>query len=441
MTTTAERPYVLFACVPAVGHVRPLLAQARSLARRGFRVALASFDEVAPVLASEAPDIPFLSAGRLESGESERDAVAAAATAEPDFLKGLLRSYAGFSQETWGPLFDLLLREMARARPDVLVADFATPAALDAADAMGVPALVNNPDLLAMLPPGLLPAAPHVPLPFSGQSIDTVSGTRRVLTRAAHPLFVAASRLAERAAFGRTLNAQRKTRGLAATSHEAQLRGRTIMVNCAFGLEYVRPLAPGIEMVGPMLDADEPALPPAWLAWLAEGPSVVYASLGTIALPSPERLAVLVEGLAAPGTRVLLAVRRATQARLPARLPPQLRVVEWVPSQRRVLAHPNVRAFVSHCGINSVHESVAGDTPIVGIPMVADQLDMAVRVADAGVGLKLDKGSFSARELRAAIEDVLRDGRYRAPLAGLRESFEAAGGVARAVSLIAAAAT
>jgi UDP:flavonoid glycosyltransferase YjiC (YdhE family) len=162
--------------------------------------------------------------------------------------------------------------------------------------------------------------------------------------------------------------------------------------------------------------------------------------LGTIALPSAERLAALVEGLCVPGTRALLAVRRATEARLPASLPAQLRVVEWVPSQRRILEHPNVRAFVSHCGINSVHESIAGDTPIVGIPMVADQLDMAVRVADAGIGLKLDKGSFSARELRAAIVEVLRDGRYRTPLAGLRASFQAAGGVERATALIAAAA-
>src|SRR5690349_17472772 len=106
MTTTERKPYVLFACVPAVGHVRPMLAQARALARRGFRVGVASFDELASVLASEAADVPFLSAGKLQSSEAERDAVAAAATAEPDFLKGLVRSYAGFSQETWGPLYD-----------------------------------------------------------------------------------------------------------------------------------------------------------------------------------------------------------------------------------------------------------------------------------------------------------------------------------------------
>lgn len=439
MTSASHKPYVLFACIPALGHARPMIVQARALVRRGFRVCLASFDELGALLAVEAPDIPFLSAGTLRSSERERDEIAAEATAEPNFLKGLVRSFAGFSEETWAPLYDLLRREIARDRPQVLVADFATPAGLDAADASGVRVLVNNPDLLCMLPPGLLPPAPHVPLPFSGQSLYAITPLRRVLTRAAHPIFVSASRLADSATFGRSLNAQRKTRELAPISHEAQLRGRTIMVNCAFGLEYERALAPGIELVGPMLE-DEPPLPPDWSTWLSAGPPVVYASLGTIALPSPERLAALVDGLAVAGTRALLAVRPSTQQRLPAKLPEQVRVVTWVPSQRLVLAHPNVRVFVSHCGINSVHESVAGDTPIVGIPMVADQLDMATRVVDAGIGLKLDKQSFCATELRHAIDDVQGDPRYRRPLSALRDSFRAAGGVERAAALIAGAA-
>ncbi|MEL6332525.1 MAG: hypothetical protein AAFN42_12670 [Cyanobacteria bacterium J06554_1] len=39
-------------------------------------------------------------------------------------------------------------------------------------------------------------------------------------------------------------------------------------------------------------------------------------------------------------------------------------------------------ASVSHCGINSLHESMLS---IVGIPMLADQLDMTIRGKDAGV--------------------------------------------------------
>jgi len=79
-----------------------------------------------------------------------------------------------------------------------------------------------------------------------------------------------------------------------------------------------------------------------------------------------------------------------------------MRILDWVSSPRAVLAHPNVRAFVSHCGINSVHESLAAGTPIVGIPMLADQRDMAARVADAGVGVWMDKSRFRGSELALA---------------------------------------
>ena len=88
---------------------------------------------------------------------------------------------------------------------------------------------------------------------------------------------------------------------------------------------------------------------------------------------------------------------------LPAPLRPGVRVLEWGPPPLAVLGHPNVAVFVSHCGINSVHESVRAGTPIVGLPMFADQRDMAARVADAGIGLWLDKRRFTADQLRTAV--------------------------------------
>jgi zeaxanthin glucosyltransferase len=103
-----------------------------------------------------------------------------------------------------------------------------------------------------------------------------------------------------------------------------------------------------------------------------------------------------------------------------------------------VLSHPNVRVFVSHCGINSVYESIASGTPVVGIPMLSDQRDMAVRVADAGVGRWMDKSRFTAAELASAIQRVSGDEAYRRRIAPLQDAFARAGGVERAADLIAA---
>jgi UDP:flavonoid glycosyltransferase YjiC (YdhE family) len=106
-----------------------------------------------------------------------------------------------------------------------------------------------------------------------------------------------------------------------------------------------------------------------------------------------------------------------------------------------VLAHPKVAVFVSHCGINSVYESVRGGTPIVGVPMFADQRDMAVRVADAGIGLWLDKRRFTAEQLRAAVTRVLTDDSFRKALPRVQQALADAGGVRRAAELIERAAS
>jgi UDP:flavonoid glycosyltransferase YjiC (YdhE family) len=108
----------------------------------------------------------------------------------------------------------------------------------------------------------------------------------------------------------------------------------------------------------------------------------------------------------------------------------------WGPPPAAVLAHGNVKAFVSHCGINSVYESMVAGTPIVGIPMLSDQRDMAARVADAGVGLWVDKTRFTAAQLRTAIDRVRVDDSFRTRIAPIQTACTAAGGVRRAADLI-----
>jgi len=48
-------------------------------------------------------------------------------------------------------------------------------------------------------------------------------------------------------------------------------------------------------------------------------------------------------------------------------------VRKWLP-QDDILAHPNVKLFVTHGGLLSCTESILRGTPIVGIPIFGDQL-------------------------------------------------------------------
>lgn len=134
--------------------------------------------------------------------------------------------------------------------------------------------------------------------------------------------------------------------------------------------------------------------------------------------------------------RVLWVMRESIQKKLPANLAPNIRIETWLSSTRALLQHPNVKVFVSHCGVNSVYESIYAGTPIVGIPMFAAQNDMGIRVQDAGVGVLLNKSTFSSESLQRAILAVMNDPNYTRNTQKIKASFKEAGGAERAADII-----
>jgi UDP:flavonoid glycosyltransferase YjiC (YdhE family) len=428
--TPAPR-YFLFTAIPFVGHLNPLLRQAAELARRGFRVGVAAHEEMRGHVEGQEPGVAFVSLGSYGPMPRTAQEFQEDATREPDFVRGAAAIFT-WLHELWPSHFDGLRAAVRADRPDVLVADLFAEAALDVAEAERIPAAVNDADLLSSLPWGLLPPADHLPLPLSGRPYRSTTPLQRALRALVRRLLTARS--ASRT--GRRLNARRASRGLPGRDARARLRSRLVLVNTVFGLEYPRALPPLVHMVGPMLPEGVPPLPEEYATWLADGPPVVYVSLGTVAVASQRLLGVLVDAFASPEFRVLWALREPQQALLPTPLPANLRLESWVPSPRAILAHPNVRVFVSHCGINSVQESIDAGTPIVGIPLFGDQLDMGTRVSDAGVGLVLDKNGVSGAALRDAIRRVLTEPSFGEALPPLQSSFRLAGGVRRAADLL-----
>lgn len=428
---TASPRSVLFASIPLYGHFGPLLRQAKELVRRGWRVQMASTDEAAAYFDKSVDGVEFVNIGG--GGISQHDVMALInrVSAEPDFLKGMMQ-IAGSMNSTWPVQYDGFAAAVAEHKPQLMVIDYATTAALDAAEAASVPFMVNNADLLPVLPSGLFPPADDVPPLFAGKSKQDFGPMDRFLA----PLTRQIGLIGARLTIGRMQNRCRRLRGLPPVDYHRRLAGVPILVNSAFGIEYERPLPPEIHLVGPILDPDEPPLTEAESAWLSDGPPVVFVNFGTVAQPTPEHLQKLAQGLASSDFRVLWVLRPPVRDLLPDALAPNIRVESWVSSQVRLLEHPNVRAFVSHCGTNSVQESLYAGTPVIGFPMFAAQRDMGFRITDAGVGVHLDKTRFTPDQLRAAIEQVLRTDAFRAATEPIRARFAEAGGVGRAADLI-----
>lgn len=424
------RRHALFASPPFVGHLGPLLAQADELVHRGWHVSVACLED-GRRLASEHAGVEFLSLGTVDLRPEEIDAFRTKITEERSFSRSMLSIITTLGHG-WTDAYDRTLAVLHEQKPDVVVSDLSATAAMSAAEASGLTCVINNPDLLAVLPQRLLSPAPDVPLLLSGKS-------RRSLTRLdrwSYPLQRATSVWLTNLIVARPLNTARARRGLPAIDFQRWFDDKLVLVDSAFGLEYPRPLPHNVQMVGPMQTADPSELPADYASWLERGAPVVFVNLGTVARPWPGLLRRMAAALLADDFRVLWVVPEDVQSFLPPSRGTNIRIERWVPSQRAVLQHPNVRAFVSHCGVNSVHESILSGTPVVGIPLFAAQGDMALRVEDAGVGSRLNKHRFTPDQLRARIRQAIASDAFRANMAVLRQTFALAGGVSRAADLI-----
>ncbi|CAM9568531.1 unnamed protein product [Phaeothamnion confervicola] len=216
------------------------------------------------------------------------------------------------------------------------------------------------------------------------------------------------------------------------------------------------------------------------LAWLNEADRrpVVYISLGTVTRPKPKQFAAILSALAPLPVDVLLSVREDMQPRLPSPLLPvapaaaagrcgavadscstteaaaaagaadataagQERVALFptVP-QLEVLAHPRVVAFVSHCGGNSVPESLALGKPIIGVPQLWDQLTLCSQAASAGAAVCVPMASpeFGIPALQEAARRIAIDANeaplFRAAAERQAALLRFAGGARRAADVV-----
>ena len=101
-----------------------------------------------------------------------------------------------------------------------------------------------------------------------------------------------------------------------------------------------------------------------------------------------------------------------------AGLPSNVILQSWLP-QQDLLAHPNLKVFVTHGGLLSLQESLFHSTPLVGIPLGNDQKPNMMRAERSGYAVMLDWADLNTEDLLAAINKAATD-------PGVRESMERA---------------
>ncbi|XP_063633015.1 UDP-glucosyltransferase 2-like [Cydia splendana] len=92
-------------------------------------------------------------------------------------------------------------------------------------------------------------------------------------------------------------------------------------------------------------------------------------------------------------------------------LPKNVHILQWAP-QHSILAHQNLRVFITHGGLLSTTETVFFGVPAVVMPYGLDQHLNAERAVNKGFALKVDLSYEMAGHMKLAIEEILSNPKY-----------------------------
>lgn len=166
--------------------------------------------------------------------------------------------------------------------------------------------------------------------------------------------------------------------------------------------------------IGPLTRPIEPdLLENGLMDWLDKQPnqSVLFVSFGSGGVLSPEQMTELAWGLELSQQRFIWVVRPPTSGRVddafftrdngsegsPGYLPPGFLtrtrntgvLIPLWGQQVKILSHPSMGGFLSHCGWNSTLESIVSGVPLIAWPLYAEQrINAALLTEELGVALR-----------------------------------------------------
>ena len=383
-------------CPELSGHLNPMTTLGRELQRRGHRVTVVARPDARRK--AEAAGLGFAAIGEREFPEGSMQAT----SAELGRLTGMkaIQFTAELLRRGAAAILQDAPEVIAREKIEALLVDQVASAGGTVGDQLGLPhvtvcnALAMNPD--AHVPPGVLPwrFAPGL----LGRARNAIGYA--LLRWLARPVVNEIDR--HRAQHG----LPRLTGGISASSGLAQIAQQP-----AF-FDFPRKALPeNFHYTAPWHDkgsADEIAFP--WEK--LDGRPLMYASMGTLQNRQDfifQTIAAACAGLDAQLV-ISLGSRDQDAGALAATFAGTPIVVPFAP-QLALLRRAALS--ITHAGLNTALESLSHGLPMVAIPITNDQPGVASRLEWLGVAEVVQPGKLSVARLRAAIEKVLRDSRYR----------------------------
>ncbi|XP_065219002.1 UDP-glycosyltransferase UGT5-like isoform X5 [Planococcus citri] len=184
------------------------------------------------------------------------------------------------------------------------------------------------------------------------------------------------------------------------------------LVNSHHSVSGVRPLVPNVIEIGGIHIKQAAVLPENIEKFINESKhGVVYFCMGSLlrgeTFPPEKREAFLYAFSKIP-QRVLWKWEGDV---LPGKSD-NIMISKWMP-QRDILAHPNVKLFISHGGLLGTSEAVYEGVPVLGIPIFGDQRTNIKSLEANGAGELLDYNEISKEVVLEKIQRLLNDPKYK----------------------------
>ena len=413
---------ILIACVPAHGHVMPLLAAAENFVKRG-------------------DDVRFLTGTRFADKIAATGATPLPLPAEADYDESLFDSFPERAKlkGTKAIAFDV---EHVFARP----AKAQYHAIVDAMATRPADAVISDPVFLgaAFLLAHRRPERPAVVMcgviPLCVESRDMAPfgmglPPARFLNRPRNTALLALSHRVLRQPY-RTINdLHREVHGtdMPGTLTDWPRRADALVQLTVPSFEYPISDAPAqLHFVGPLSGVSHAPLP-AWWSDLDGTRPVVHVTQGTVAnIDYAQAIAPTLQALAHEDVLVVVSTGNRPLDTLPP-LPANARAAMYLPYDQLL---PRVGVYVTNGGYGGVQYALRHGVPIVATGGKEDKPEVGARVAWSGVGRRIRSERPSPRALRRDILAVLHQPRYRQASRRVAADMAAAPGFAGLAAVV-----
>ncbi|XP_063156409.1 UDP-glucuronosyltransferase 2A2-like isoform X4 [Candoia aspera] len=183
------------------------------------------------------------------------------------------------------------------------------------------------------------------------------------------------------------------------------------LIRTYWDFEFPRPFLPNFEFVGGLHCQPAKPLPEEMEEFVQSSGEhgIVVLSLGSMVQNlTDEKNNIIASALSQLPQKVVWRYK----GKKPDMLGANTRTYDWIP-QNDLLGHPKTKAFITHGGTNGIYEAIYHGTPMVGIPLFADQTDNILHMKAKGMAVELDIHTMKTEDLVDAVNTVIHNALFK----------------------------